>query len=129
MEYVRNSTPGQQEHHVEIPHHDLVHHNSDHHTIEFNDNLYIEFKPKHNHHLDLPVEARRRPFFKHPEPDLSADIGVETAASWLELFFDLFFVASITVFTHAHHITNWALLGEYTQWFIVTWWSWCASTL
>lgn len=105
-------------------------HNPDHHTIEFNDNLYVEFKPKQNHHMiDLPVEATRRQFFQHPEPDLSADIGIETAASWLELFYDLFFVATVTVFTHEHHIVDWETLGLYTQWFIITWWSWCASSL
>ncbi|GAA5796344.1 hypothetical protein HPULCUR_001714 [Helicostylum pulchrum] len=122
-EYIRTSTLEQ---HIETHHH----HNPEHHTIQFNDNLYIEFKPKHNHHMaDLPVEATRRYFFQHPEPDLSADIGVETAASWLELFYDLFFVATVTVFTHAHHISDWESLALYTQWFVITWWSWCASSL
>ncbi|KAI9250837.1 bacterial low temperature requirement A protein-domain-containing protein [Helicostylum pulchrum] len=122
-EYIRTSTLEQ---HIETHHH----HNPEHHTIQFNDNLYIEFKPKYNHHMaDLPVEATRRYFFQHPEPDLSADIGVETAASWLELFYDLFFVATVTVFTHAHHISDWESLALYTQWFVITWWSWCASSL
>ncbi|KAI8068992.1 bacterial low temperature requirement A protein-domain-containing protein [Thamnidium elegans] len=122
-DFIRTSTPEQ---HIETHHH----HNPEHHTIEFNDNLYIEFKPKYNHHMvDLPVEATRRHFFQHPEPDLSADIGVETAASWLELFYDLFFVATVTVFTHAHHISDWESLALYTQWFVITWWSWCASSL
>jgi hypothetical protein len=105
-------------------------HNPDNHIIEINENLYIEFKPKHDHHMDiLSVESTRRPFFKHPEPDLRADIGEEKAASWLELFYDLFFVATLTQFTHSHHIKDWASLGLYAQWFIITWWAWCASSL
>jgi hypothetical protein len=106
------------------------HHHPDNHIIEINDNVYIEFKPKHDHHMDiLPVEATRRPFFQHPEPDLSADIGEEKAASWLELFYDLFFVATLTQFTHSHHIKDWDSLALYAQWFIIAWWSWCASSL
>jgi hypothetical protein len=38
--------------------------NPHHHTIKFNDNTYIEFKPKHHHEVILPLEARRRPFFQ-----------------------------------------------------------------
>ncbi|KAI8378189.1 bacterial low temperature requirement A protein-domain-containing protein [Choanephora cucurbitarum] len=110
-------------------HHHQQHNHPDNHTIEFNDNLYVEFKPKHNFHEDVPVEQTRRPFFQHPEPDLSADIGVEKAASWLELFYDLFFVATLTQFTHSHHIKDWSSLGLYAQWFIITWWGWCASSL
>ncbi|CEP19216.1 hypothetical protein [Parasitella parasitica] len=111
-------------------HHQSHHHHPENHTIEFNKNVYIEFKPKHSHHdVVLSAEATRRPFFQHPEPDLSADIGVEKAASWLELFYDLFFVATLTQFTHSHHITDWQSLGLYAQWFIITWWAWCASSL
>ncbi|CAO3624563.1 unnamed protein product [Mucor hiemalis] len=116
--------------HIEAPLPVVHHHNPDHHTIDFNENVYIEFKPKQNHHMEaLPVEATRRPFFQHPEPDLSADIGEETAASWLELFYDLFFVATLTEFTHSHHIKDWDSLGLYAQWFVITWWAWCASSL
>ncbi|KAI8636482.1 bacterial low temperature requirement A protein-domain-containing protein [Parasitella parasitica] len=111
-------------------HHHSHHHHPENHTIEFNENVYIEFKPKHSHHdIILSAEANRRPFFQHPEPDLSADIGVEKAASWLELFYDLFFVATLTQFTHSHHITDWQSLGLYAQWFVITWWAWCASSL
>ncbi|KAG2195996.1 hypothetical protein INT47_011501 [Mucor saturninus] len=126
-EYSRGSSTLQGSEHIEPP---IPHHNPEHHTIEFNDNLYIEFKPKHDSHMiELQAEATRRPFFRHPEPDLSSDIGEETAASWLELFYDLFFVATLTQFTHSHHIADWDSLALYTQWFIITWWAWCASSL
>ncbi|KAL9542607.1 hypothetical protein MBANPS3_008531 [Mucor bainieri] len=118
--------------HHKVPHseHHPHQHHPEHHTIEFNENVYIEFKPKSNHHdMILSAESTRRPFFQHPEPDLSADIGEEKAASWLELFYDLFFVATLTQFTHSHHITDWSSLGLYAQWFIITWWAWCASSL
>ncbi|KAF1800168.1 bacterial low temperature requirement A protein-domain-containing protein [Mucor lusitanicus] len=118
--------------HHKVPHseHHPHQHHPEHHTIEFNENVYIEFKPKNNHHdVVLSAESTRRPFFQHPEPDLSADIGEEKAASWLELFYDLFFVATLTQFTHSHHITDWSSLGLYAQWFVITWWAWCASSL
>ncbi|EIE87424.1 hypothetical protein RO3G_12135 [Rhizopus delemar RA 99-880] len=115
-----DSTVGHQQDHT---------HHAEHHTIEFNDNCFIEFKPKHNHHHELSSKETRRPFFQYPEPDLSADIGEETAASWLELFYDLFYVATLSEFTHSHHIKDWASLGLYTEWFVITWWAWCASSL
>ncbi|KAI9495462.1 bacterial low temperature requirement A protein-domain-containing protein [Zychaea mexicana] len=119
-------------HHASEHFHDLsnLEHNPENYTIEFNENVYVEFKPKrHQFHDILPPEATRRPFFQHPEPDLSADIGQEKAASWLELFYDLFYIATLTEFTHNHVIKDWASLGTYTQWFIITWWAWTASSL
>ncbi|KAJ8663813.1 hypothetical protein O0I10_000087 [Lichtheimia ornata] len=117
--------------HFEPTHHDLsqLEHNPNNRTIEFNENVYVEFKPRIHHNEHLPVEATRRPFFQHPEPDLSADIGQEKAASWLELFYDLFYVATLTEFTHSHVIKDWTSLGTYAQWFVITWWAWTASSL
>ncbi|CAO3596170.1 unnamed protein product [Absidia cylindrospora] len=104
-------------------------HNPNNEIIEFNDNVYVEFKPRHHHHDIVPVETSRRPFFRYPEPDLSADIGEEKAASWLELFYDLFYVATLTQFTHTHVIKDWATLGTYASWFVITWWAWISSSL
>ncbi|KAL0079676.1 bacterial low temperature requirement A protein-domain-containing protein [Phycomyces blakesleeanus] len=109
--------------------HHAQEHDPNHHTIEFNENVYVEFKPVYYVHSELPVQATRRPFFQHPEPDLSADIGEEKAASWLELFYDLFYVATLTEFTHTHVIKDWESLGLYTSWFVITWWAWTASSL
>ncbi|ORZ21477.1 bacterial low temperature requirement A protein-domain-containing protein [Absidia repens] len=109
--------------------HDDHEHNPNNDIIEFNDNVYVEFKPKHNHHDPNAMELSRRPFFQYPEPDLSADIGQEKAASWLELFYDLFYVATLTQFTHTHVIKDWTSLGTYASWFIITWWAWISSSL
>ncbi|KAF7727713.1 Pre-mRNA-splicing factor cef1 [Apophysomyces ossiformis] len=111
------------------PHDHSMEHNPDNHIIEFSDNVFVEFKPRHYHISKLPAEVTRRPFFQHPEPDLSADIGEEKAASWLELFYDLFYVATLTEFTHTHVIKDWDSLGLYTSWFVITWWAWTASSL
>ncbi|SAL97044.1 hypothetical protein [Absidia glauca] len=104
-------------------------HDPSHDIIDFNDNVYVEFKPKHHHHEDAAMELSRRPFFRYPEPDLSADIGEEKAASWLELFYDLFYVATLSQFTHTHVIKDWNTLGTYASWFIITWWAWISSSL
>lgn len=55
----------QHDHHHSM--HDLAHleHNPENQIIEFNDNVYIEFKPHRQiHHEHLPPEATRRPFFQ-----------------------------------------------------------------
>ncbi|KAI8097210.1 bacterial low temperature requirement A protein-domain-containing protein [Halteromyces radiatus] len=127
-EVARNSHLEHDSQHPTHDHHHLEH-NPHNETIEFNDNVYVEFKPKHHHHEELPQEATRRPFFRYPEPDLSADIGEEKAASWLELFYDLFYVATLTQFTHTHVIKDWASLGTYASWFVITWWAWISSSL
>ncbi|KAG0167371.1 hypothetical protein DFQ28_006300 [Apophysomyces sp. BC1034] len=122
-EIARHDTPSASHDHA-------MEHNPDNHVIEFSENVFVEFKPRHHAHgSDLPAEATRRPFFQHPEPDLSADIGEEKAASWLELFYDLFYVATLTEFTHTHVIKDWDSLGLYTSWFVITWWAWTASSL
>ncbi|ORX57540.1 LtrA-domain-containing protein [Hesseltinella vesiculosa] len=116
--------------HADASHHQHhQEHDPEHETLEFSDNVFVEFKPKHHHHEPLEHAAVRRPFFRYPEPDLTADIGVEKAASWLELFYDLFYVATLTQFTHSHVIKDWTSLGTYTSWFVITWWAWISSSL
>ncbi|KAI9321734.1 bacterial low temperature requirement A protein-domain-containing protein [Dichotomocladium elegans] len=112
------------------PEHGAEHGHAKYHTIEVNDNVYVEFRPRVPHYRPpLAPEVTRRPFFAPPMPDLSSDIGQEKEASWLELFYDLFYVATLTEFTHSHAIKDWASLGTYAEWFAITWWAWFASTL
>lgn len=66
---------------------------------------------------------------RSPDPDLSDDIDNEREVTWLELFYDLFYIASLSQFTHVHHIVDLYSLGVYTGWFSVIWWSWTASSL
>ncbi|KAM3581436.1 hypothetical protein VKS41_006261 [Umbelopsis sp. WA50703] len=110
--------------------HGESHHAHHHQTLDLSSNIYVEFKPK----LQEPepqesAASTRRPFFMFPEADLSADIGEEKAASWLELFYDLFYIASLSEFTHTHVIKDWASLGVYASWFVIMWWAWTASSL
>ncbi|KAJ2964811.1 hypothetical protein NQZ79_g342 [Umbelopsis isabellina] len=106
------------------------HHAHHHQTLDLSSNIYVEFKPKLQEvvHEDSSGSTRR-PFFMFPEADLSADIGEEKAASWLELFYDLFYIASLSEFTHTHVIKDWASLGVYASWFVIMWWAWTASSL
>ncbi|CAO3681348.1 unnamed protein product [Umbelopsis ramanniana] len=106
------------------------HHHKQHQTLELSPNIFVEFKPKfQDHSPPQSSQSTRRPFFLFPEPDLSADIGDEKAASWLELFYDLFYIASLSEFTHTHIIKDWASLGVYASWFVIMWWAWTASSL
>ncbi|KAI7866721.1 bacterial low temperature requirement A protein-domain-containing protein [Spinellus fusiger] len=93
--------------------------------VDLNENVYLEIK------MYLPKEEKpattRRPIFLLPDPDLSDEIGVESSATWVELFGDVFYVGWLSTFTHAHHITGREQLGTYAAWFVVMWWTWCSS--
>ncbi|RUS27885.1 bacterial low temperature requirement A protein-domain-containing protein [Jimgerdemannia flammicorona] len=100
--------------------------------LELNSNMFIEVKKVTAQQLEEEEEEdeiTRRPFFAPPDVDLSDDIGEEKSASWLELFYDLFYIASLSEFTHSHHIVNFVTLGQYAGWFVILWWSWTASSL
>ncbi|KAF9193884.1 hypothetical protein BGZ49_003237, partial [Haplosporangium sp. Z 27] len=65
---------------------------------------------------------RRKQKYRRPTTDLSALPTEEPRASWLELFFDLLFVANLNNFTSGHPITGGAALGHYIGWFVILWW-------
>ncbi|KAF9901919.1 hypothetical protein EC991_005567 [Linnemannia zychae] len=72
--------------------------------------------------------GRRKQRYRRPTTDLSMMPIEEPKASWLELFYDLLFVANLTEFTHSHPITGHAALAHYIGWFIIMWWAWAGQT-
>ncbi|KAF9904045.1 hypothetical protein EC991_003143 [Linnemannia zychae] len=50
-------------------------------------------------------------------------------ATWMELFFDLTFVANITIFTHQHPIVDTTTFLRYCGWFTILWWMWLSQTM
>ncbi|KAG0014190.1 hypothetical protein BGZ80_010591 [Entomortierella chlamydospora] len=70
--------------------------------------------------------------FKKPVADLSEQLAHEAekkSATWMELFFDLAFVANITIFTHQHPIINATTMFRYCGWFTIMWWMWLSQTM
>ncbi|KAF8982762.1 hypothetical protein BGZ52_001533 [Haplosporangium bisporale] len=65
---------------------------------------------------------------RRPTTDLSTMPVEEPKASWLELFYDLLFVANLTQFTHSHPITSGTALLHYICWFVIMWWAWAGQT-
>ncbi|KAF9926139.1 hypothetical protein FBU30_004215 [Linnemannia zychae] len=55
--------------------------------------------------------------------------GEKKTATWMELFFDLTFVANITIFTHQHPIIDTTTFLRYCGWFTILWWTWLSQTL
>ncbi|KAF9544241.1 hypothetical protein EC957_012287 [Mortierella hygrophila] len=72
--------------------------------------------------------GRRKQRYRRPTTDLSMMPVEEPKASWLELFYDLLFVANLTEFTHSHPITSHLALAHYIGWFIIMWWAWAGQT-
>ncbi|KAG0211279.1 hypothetical protein BGX28_008224 [Mortierella sp. GBA30] len=71
---------------------------------------------------------RKKQRYRRPTTDLSTMPIEEPKASWLELFYDLLFVANLTEFTHNHPITGSAALAHYIGWFVIMWWAWAGQT-
>ncbi|KAG0046791.1 hypothetical protein BGZ83_008052 [Gryganskiella cystojenkinii] len=71
---------------------------------------------------------RRKQRYRRPTTDLSTMPVEEPKASWLELFYDLLFVANLTDFTHNHPITGGPALAHYIGWFVIMWWAWAGQT-
>lgn len=64
-----------------------------------------------------------------PKLHTEEDQDQERKTSWLELFFDLIFVAVIAQLSHKLAINvSWQGLAKYIFLFIPTWWAWNAST-
>ncbi|KAH7047995.1 bacterial low temperature requirement A protein-domain-containing protein [Linnemannia elongata] len=55
--------------------------------------------------------------------------GEKKTATWMELFFDLTFVANITIFTHQHPIIDTTTFLRYCGWFTILWWMWLSQTM
>ncbi|KAF9384122.1 hypothetical protein CPB97_005915 [Podila verticillata] len=71
---------------------------------------------------------RKKQRYRRPTTDLSTMPIEEPKASWLELFYDLLFVANLTQFTHSHPITSGTALLHYICWFVIMWWAWAGQT-
>ncbi|KAF9375979.1 hypothetical protein CPB97_011122 [Podila verticillata] len=70
--------------------------------------------------------------FKKPVIDMTEtylDEHEKKSATWMELFFDLTFVANITIFTHQHPIVDTTTLMRYCGWFTILWWMWLSQTM
>ncbi|KAF3936766.1 hypothetical protein ABW19_dt0202646 [Dactylella cylindrospora] len=50
-------------------------------------------------------------------------------ATWVELFFDLFFVANLTTFTDSHQINDSGSLQSYIGFFALLWFTWLQAAL
>ncbi|KAF3907915.1 hypothetical protein ABW21_db0203369 [Orbilia brochopaga] len=50
-------------------------------------------------------------------------------ATWVELFYDLFFVANLTTFTDAHQINSGETLQSYIGFFAILWFTWLQAAL
>lgn len=71
----------------------------------------------------------KRKLWERPVLHYEEDLDEHRSVSWLELFFDLFFVVCIAQLTHglAAH-PSWSAFGEFVLLFIPIWWVWIGFT-
>ncbi|CEG63039.1 hypothetical protein RMATCC62417_00251 [Rhizopus microsporus] len=113
--------------HLSVPNEPKENENSDDIFMELNENVYLQIQ-----YIKMTEEhkpKKRRAIFIVPDPDLSDEIGEESSATWVELLGDVFYVGWLSNFTHAAEITSSNGIGKYFAWFVVMWWTWCASAL
>ncbi|KAK6521055.1 hypothetical protein TWF506_001288 [Arthrobotrys conoides] len=75
---------------------------------------------------------------KQPEEDIPTSALVDdekklwtrhAEATWVELFYDLFFVANLTTFTDSHQINDGDTLQSYIGYFAILWFTWLQAAL
>ncbi|EWC46848.1 hypothetical protein DRE_03860 [Drechslerella stenobrocha 248] len=68
-----------------------------------------------------------------PQSALVDDVGKiwtrHAEATWVELFYDLFFVANLTTFTDTHQINDNDSLQSYIGYFAIIWFTWLQAAL
>ena len=71
-----------------------------------------------------------RQWWQPPQLRTDEDRHIERRASWLELFFDLIFVAVIAVLAHDLSVNpSWEGLGTFVLLFVPVWWVWVGATI
>ncbi|KAK6539003.1 hypothetical protein TWF694_010551 [Orbilia ellipsospora] len=80
----------------------------------------------------VPLEEKR-PGEQIPTSALVDGVGKiwsrHAEATWLELFYDLFFVANLTTFTDSHQINDRDTLQSYIGFFAILWFTWLQAAL
>ncbi|KAK6503134.1 hypothetical protein TWF481_008169 [Arthrobotrys musiformis] len=76
-----------------------------------------EKQPEENLPTSALVDDEKKVWTRHAE------------ATWVELFYDLFFVANLTTFTDSHQINDSATLQSYIGYFAVLWFTWLQAAL
>ncbi|KAJ4188452.1 hypothetical protein NW755_006613 [Fusarium falciforme] len=73
----------------------------------------VDYQPTHSHDEEEPV-------IQFPKRESAAPV---------ELFYDLWFVANLNVFTTLHPITDVTNLGSFIQYFLLLWITWLTTTV
>ncbi|KAK6354930.1 hypothetical protein TWF696_004058 [Orbilia brochopaga] len=80
----------------------------------------------------VPLEEKRDDE-EIPKSALVDDVGKiwtrHAEATWVELFYDLFFVANLTTFTDSHQINDSDSLQSYIGYFAILWFTWLQAAL
>ncbi|KAJ6261234.1 hypothetical protein Dda_3902 [Drechslerella dactyloides] len=80
----------------------------------------------------VPLEEKP-PDEEIPKAALVDDVGKiwtrHAEATWVELFYDLFFVANLTTFTDSHQINDGDSLQSYIGYFAIIWFTWLQAAL
>lgn len=84
-----------------------------------------KFAPYHSSENDNSTTRSRYGSVVKPDPNARPEFRRFTQASDLELFYDLFFVANLTVFTYVHDINDYGSLKQYIGFFAILWLSVC----
>ncbi|KOS23200.1 hypothetical protein ESCO_004011 [Escovopsis weberi] len=82
----------------------------------------------HHHHSEDPHSNDLPNLEEYGERD-TPNLQRHDDASTLETFFDLFFAANYTVFTHSQSVTNVSRFKAYVGYFCLLWLTWFTTTL
>lgn len=88
-----------------------------------------DFAEGHRHHHEDEESAPAKTKIERSDTFSKPAFRHFNQASHLELFYDLFFVANLTVFTYAHEINDSDTLRQYIGFFCLLWFTWYQVSL
>eukprot|EP00127_Corallochytrium_limacisporum_P002612 Clim_evm48s134 gene=Clim_evmTU48s134 len=98
--------------------------------------IEVEREVKHIPHQHIPHQHRKRRRHHATRPkrfrkklELREDIGHSRQATWLELFFDVFYVTVVGTLTHDVQESNWESMAKFALLFWAIWLTWVSHTL
>ncbi|KAH0489429.1 hypothetical protein TgHK011_009858 [Trichoderma gracile] len=75
------------------------------------------------------VNSRESQFVVEPDVDDGLEFARHETSSTLELFYDLWFVANLNVFSTVHEINDASSLGSFVGYILLLWTTWLLTTL
>ena len=79
--------------------------------------------------MDSKIQLAQDEKYKVPATTSTTSGESEGSESWIDLFYDLFFAASLSAYANAREASDASDIVNLIAYFTIIWWTWCSQTL